>query len=70
MPKITILRPTDQPTNKVRLINELKLQLACNDLSDFTIVVAFAKLLQSQMIINASEKRIRLTIVIPKQLLE
>jgi hypothetical protein len=56
MPQITILRPTDQPTNKVRLINELKLQLACNDLSDFTIVVAFAKLGPLQRLSEAIEQ--------------
>ena len=44
MAQISFLKPTDQPTNKVRLINELKLQLANADFSDFSIVVAFAKL--------------------------
>lgn len=44
MAQIIILKPTDQPTNKARLINELKTQLGCNDFSDFRILVAFAKL--------------------------
>jgi HKD family nuclease len=56
MPQITILRPTDQPTNKVRLINELKLHLACNDFSDFRIVVAFAKLGPLQRLSKAIEQ--------------
>jgi len=56
MPQITILRPTDQPTNKVRLINELKIQLACTDFSDFRIVVAFAKLGPLQRLSKAIEQ--------------
>jgi HKD family nuclease len=56
MPQITFLRPTDQPTNKVRLINELKVQLACADFSDFRIIVAFAKLGPLQRLSKAIEQ--------------
>lgn len=56
MAQIDFLKPTDQPTNKVRLINELKVQLACADFSDFRILVAFAKLGPLQRLSKAIEQ--------------
>ena len=44
MPKITFLKPTDQPTGIARLITELRTNLGCHDLDDFRIIVAFAKI--------------------------
>lgn len=42
--KVSLLRPTDQPTGRLRLINELRDALTSEDLDDLRIVVAFAKL--------------------------
>lgn len=44
MPTITILKPTDQPTGRTRLIDQLKTCLNDDRLSEFKFIVAFAKL--------------------------
>ena len=41
--RISILKPTDQPLNQKRLLNELKQCLGRNDLNNFKFVVAYAK---------------------------
>lgn len=43
MAKISIQKPTDQPSGKVRLLNELRDNLKRPDLNKFRIIVAFAK---------------------------
>ena len=43
MAKISIQKPTDQPSGKVRLLNELRVNLNRADLDKFRIIVAFAK---------------------------
>lgn len=43
MAKIQILNPTDQPTGKWRLINELRACLSCDDYHTLLMAVAFAK---------------------------
>ena len=43
MARISILKPTDQPLNQKRLLNELKQCLGRNDLNNFKFVVAYAK---------------------------
>lgn len=44
MAKLTFQSPTDQPTGKGRLLKELRDGLTSSELTDFRIVVAFAKL--------------------------
>ena len=43
MARISILKPTDQPLNQKRLLDELKQCLGNNDLNNFKFVVAYAK---------------------------
>jgi HKD family nuclease len=43
MAKISIQKPTDQPSGKVRLLDELRDNLKRADLNKFRIIVAFAK---------------------------
>ncbi len=43
MAKISIQKPTDQPSGKVRLLNELRVNFNRADLDNFRIIVAFAK---------------------------
>ena len=43
MPTITLMKPTDQPTGRFRLLHELKEHLDKCDFESFKIIVAFAK---------------------------
>ncbi|MCK6624701.1 MAG: hypothetical protein L6R45_05940 [Anaerolineae bacterium] len=43
MAKISIQKPTDQPSGKARLLDELRTNLNRADLDRFRIIVAFAK---------------------------
>ena len=41
---ISFQKPTDQPTGNARLLRELEVNLAAADLTEFSFMVAFAKL--------------------------
>ncbi|MCG3178604.1 MAG: hypothetical protein BIFFINMI_00932 [Phycisphaerae bacterium] len=43
MPIITLLRPTDQPVGRARLIDQLKSNFASSDFNEMRMIVAFAK---------------------------
>jgi len=43
MPRISFLKPTDQPTGSLRLIDELKKNFASTDFDEMRMIVAFAK---------------------------